>query len=250
MAQSTFSMTQHGRSEPFELQVARGQVPYHTAVSVFGYNSSVGTGTPLTVWENAAEYVFPTVAAQLTIVSTSASDTTALSVLIVGLDANFVALTEVIALNGTTPVTSVNSYFRVNSVVCTNGNNVGTVTFKQSSNTVAQINATVGRSQNGWYSVAAGASFYVRSVSLFSNEAGTSAASNYRVQVNNRATGASFTLLNAPFKPTYLVERVVPFRYDEKVDVRWQASAGSGTTPISVIVQGFLITNEVTSSGY
>jgi hypothetical protein len=251
MAQSTFSMTQHGRSEPFELQVARGQVPYHTAINIFGYQVAIPTGTPLTVWENAVEYVFPTVAAQLTIVSTSASDTSALSVVINGLDANFAPLTEVIALNGLTNVTSVNSYFRVNSVACTNGNNVGVITFKQSANIVAQINATAGRSQNAWYSVCAGCNFYVRYVSVFSSESsGGTGYSNYRVQINNRSTGASYILLNAPFKPVYVVDRIIPFKYEEKTDIRWQAAAGTGTTPISVIVQAYLVANEVTSIGY
>jgi hypothetical protein len=251
MAQSSFSMTQHGRSEPFELQVSRGQIPYHTAVSVFGYQSSVGTGTPVTVWENATEYVFPSSAAYLTIVSTSASDTSALSVLINGLDANFNLLSETIALNGTTAVTSVNSYFRVNSVICTNGNNVGTITFKQSTNIVAQINATVGKSQNAWYTVPTGYTLYIRRVDVFSNEAGGgSNYSSFRVQVNNRATGASFILLQASFSPTYTVDRVVPFGYTQQNDVRWQVSTGTGTSAIGVIVQAILIANDGTSLGY
>jgi hypothetical protein len=251
MAQSTFSMTQHGRSEPFDLQVARGQVPYHTAVSIFGYQSAVGTGTPVTVWENTAEYVFPTVAAQLTIVSTSASDTSALSVLIQGLDSGYNPISETIALNGTTAVTSVNSYLRVNQVICSNGNNVGTITFKQGTNIVAQINATIGRSQNAWYTVPTGYALYVRHINIFTSEAGGgNNYSNFRVQVNNRATGASFILLQASFLPSYIVDRVIPFQYNQQTDIRWQTSVGTGTSPISAIIQAYLIANDGTSVGY
>jgi len=251
MAQSTFSMTQHGRSEPFDLQVARGQIPYHSSVSIFGYQASVGIGTPVTVWENTAEYVFPTVAAQLTIVSTSASDTSALSVLIQGLDSGYNFISETIALNGTTTVTSVNSYLRVNQVICSNGNNVGTITFKQSANIVAQINATIGRSQNAWYTVPTGYALYIRHVDIFSNEAGGgNNYSNFRVQVNNRATGASFILLQASFSPNYSIDRVIPFQYNQQTDIRWQVSAGTGTSPIGAIIQGYLIANDGTSAGY
>jgi hypothetical protein len=251
MAQSTFSMTQHGRSEPFDLQVARGQIPYHSAVGIFGYQSSVGTGAPVTVWENATEYVFPTVAAQLTIVSSSASDTSALSVLINGLDANYNVLSEAIALNGTTNVTSVNSYLRVNSVICTNGNNVGTITFKQGTNIVAQMNAGIGKSQNAWYTVPTGSTLYIRQVDIFSSEnGGGNNYSNFRVQVNNRATGASFVLLQASFSPTYSVNRVIPFGYTQQTDIRWQVSVGTGTSAIGAIIQVYLIANDGTSLGY
>lgn len=246
MAQSTFSLTQHSRTEPFDLQVARGQIPYHSSVNIFGYQSSVGTGTPITVWENATEYVFPTVAAQLTIVSTSASDTSALSVLINGLDANYNIISETIALNGLTNVTSVNNYLRVNSVICTNGNNVGVVTFKQGTNIVAQINAGIGKSQNGWYTVPNGYTLYIRAINVFSNESGGgNNYSNFRVQVNNRLSGASFILLQAAFAMTYTVDRVLPFGYTQQNDVRWQVSAGTGTSPIGVIIQGYLILNDI-----
>jgi hypothetical protein len=251
MAQSTFSMSQHGRTEPFELQVARGQVPYHTALSIFGYQSAIGSGTPVTVWENTSEYTFPTVAAALTIVSTSASDTSALSVLISGLDSSYNMISETIVLNGTSTVTSVNSYLRVNSVICTNGNNVGTITFKQSTNIVAQINPTIGKSQNAWYTVPTGYSFYIRHIDVYSNEAGGgNNYSNFRVQVNNRSSGASYILLQASFSPTYTIDRVLPFQYTQQTDVRWQVSVGTSTSPIGVIVQGYLILNEATSVGY
>lgn len=249
MGVSTFSISTHGRSEPFDLQVARGQVPYHSAVNIFGYQSTIGTGTPITVWENATEYVFPTVAAQLSIVSTSASDTSALSVTISGLDANYNLLSETIALNGLTAVTSVNSYLRVNNVVCANGNNVGVITFKQSSNIVAQINAGIGRSQNSWYTVPTGYTLYIRYVNVYSNEnGGGSNYSNFRVQINNRATGASYILLQAAFSPTYIADRVIPFAYQQQIDIRWQVSAGTGTTPVGCIIQAYLILNDGTSS--
>jgi len=244
-------MSQHGRSEPFDLQVARGQIPYHSAVSIFGYQSAVGTGTPITVWENTVEYVFPTVAAQLVITSSSASDTSALSVLINGLDSSYNQISEIIALNGTANVTSVNSYLRVNSVNCTNGNNVGKITFKQSTNIVAQINAGIGRGQSALYTVPTGYCLYIMAIDAFSNEAGGgNNYTNYQVQINNRATGASFVLLQSPFTSVYSIKRIVPFQYTQQTDIRWQTSTGTSTSPIGVIVQAYLIANDGNSAGY
>ena len=80
------SITQVGTYEPFELQVARGQIPGHEVVNVFGFASAVSTAF-VAVWENNAAYVFPTVASTMRVSSSSASDT-GVSVQIFGLDAN------------------------------------------------------------------------------------------------------------------------------------------------------------------
>ena len=81
------SQTQYGKNEHFELQVARGQIPGHEVVNVFGYASAVSTSF-VSVWENNAAYVFPTVASTMVVSSSSASDT-AVSVQIFGLDSSF-----------------------------------------------------------------------------------------------------------------------------------------------------------------
>lgn len=243
MAQSTFSMSQHSRSEPFELQVARGQIPYHTAVNVFGYQALVG-GNQYTVWENVADYIFPTTAATLTVASDSASDTSALSIVISGLDSAYAPITEVLALNGVTNVTSKLSYLRVASVVCTNGNNAGTVTFKQGSNIVAQINPAVGRNQAAMYTVPAGCTFYGARFTAFSNEpGGGNNYSNWRAKVSNATTGQIFTVAQSPFLAIYQVQRSIPYAYTEKTDVQWQVSVGTSTSPIGVNVEGILIQN-------
>lgn len=39
------STTRVGKNEPFELQVARGQISWHTPVNIFGYQPAVGSGT-------------------------------------------------------------------------------------------------------------------------------------------------------------------------------------------------------------
>ena len=56
------SISQVGTYEPFELQVARGQIPGHRSVVVFGYNPDVDTSR-VTVWPYTGILPLPAAAA-------------------------------------------------------------------------------------------------------------------------------------------------------------------------------------------
>jgi hypothetical protein len=128
------SMSQFGRTEPFGLQVARGQIPNHRSIQIFGYNPDVDT-TEESVWPDGGVVPHPTVASVLKISSTSASDTSAgtgaRTVFISGLDGNYNVISETVILNGQTEVNTTKSYLYVNEfyvlTVGTDGHNVGTV---------------------------------------------------------------------------------------------------------------------------
>ena len=62
------SITQIGTSEPFELQVARGQITGHKTIFKFGYNSDVGN-TKETIWEQGGLYAYPASATVMTVSS-------------------------------------------------------------------------------------------------------------------------------------------------------------------------------------
>jgi len=241
------SVTMQGAYEPFDLQVARNQIAGHQTVSIFGYQASVGT-TPIPIWENASTYTFPTSASTLTLVSTSTSDNTSASVLISGLDANFNPISETLFLNGTTGVTTVNSYLRVNSLVMVSPGtsqvtNVGTITIKQSTNTLAQINAGVGKSQSTVFTVPNGYTFYLDLAEVNTSNSYTgSVIVTYRVQALNNVTGVQLTVLQQPFVSLYSANRASdPFAYTQKTDIQWQLSASTGTIAAGVIVTGKLI---------
>lgn len=107
--------------------VARGIVPNAAPYSVFGERDVVAnmssfvreTGTP-------ASFTVPN-SIQLTVVSTSALDTGDLCMSY--LDGDLVARTEIITLNGTTPVTTVATDIRaINCVIKLDGETAGNVT--------------------------------------------------------------------------------------------------------------------------
>jgi hypothetical protein len=110
------SISRIGRSEPFELQVARGQITGHKVALVSGVASSVGTSF-VTVWNQNTVYSYLSSATTLTVSSSNANDTSAgtgaRTLAIFGLDGNYNEINETITLNGQTAVTTVNSYLRV-----------------------------------------------------------------------------------------------------------------------------------------
>jgi len=247
---SVNSITRQARSEPFDLQVSRGQITGHQTLSLFGYQSAVGN-TKIPVWENATVYTYITSASTLTLTSSSASDDTLASVLINGLDSNFKPISEIIFLNGASNVTTVNSYFRVNSMFMLSpgtgqSTNVGTITLKQSSNIVSQINAGIGKTQSTVYTVPAGFSFYLDFAEVNTSNSYTSSnIVTYSVQAINNVTGVKLNVLQQPFVSIYTANRSSdPFLYAEKTDVQWQLVTSTSTTiAAGVIIAGKLISN-------
>ena len=249
------SVSVQGAYEPFDLQVSRNQIAGHSTISIFGFNGNITSSTapitaPIPMWENATAYTFPATAATLTVVSTATSDNTAASVLITGLDANYNIISETLFLNGTTAVTSVNSYLRVNgvSLVSTGTSqvtNVGTITFKQGTNIVAQINPKVGKNQNSIYTVPNGYTFYLELVEVNSdNTLGSGNGMYYNVQ--QTINGVQQNLLTQGFSSVYVIDRhFAPIAFPQKTDIQWQIATSSASAILSgAIIIGILIKND------
>ena len=118
MARPPSSITRTGSFEPFELQVSRGQIPWHQSYTVFGYNSDVDTDIE-TVWPHGGILGYPSAALPLSVSSSSADDTSngtgARTVYLEGLDANHNVISETVTLAGQTAVTTTKSYLHINN---------------------------------------------------------------------------------------------------------------------------------------
>ena len=116
------SITRVGTYEPWELQVARGQISYHQSFTVFGYNPDLDQ-TEESVWPNGGTVPHPDSASVLKISSSSADDTSAgtgaRAVRITGLDGDYNEVSETVTLNGQTAVNTTNSYLYVNGFTVT-----------------------------------------------------------------------------------------------------------------------------------
>jgi len=240
------SQTQYGKNEDFDLQVARGQIPGHSTVNIYGFQTAVTT-TNIPVWEVAGAYTYPVSAATMKLVSSvnTGPDLSGTTILIQGLDANYTPISETLALTGTTAVDTVKSYLRINSMSVTAGVPTGTITLKNAagSATYAQINPTIGRTQMSIYTVPAGYTFYLSRIDAYTSANGSSADwMQYRNQ-NTTPNGVTSYTQQAPFTNTYHAQRVMPRGFAEKTDIQLQCKSSANTYAVSIAAEGYLIKN-------
>jgi len=255
------SVTKRGYYEPFELQVSRNQITGHTPTNIFGYGTTSATaGVFRTVWENMAttEYVFPSSAVTMNLVSTVITDTATIT--IVGLDANYNVITENLVLNGTTNVPTVNQYLRINNMFVSVGsatNPSGVITLINGGVTYAQINtgvfngttSSLGATQQAVYTVPAGYTFYGWRYGAYSSFNGNSANYTTYRAITNSSSGVQRLIVATPFNTTYEVQRHFPFPYAEKTDLRFQiASSVTTQAVVSINIGGVLIANDTATT--
>jgi len=239
MAYEIRSISQVGTSEPFELQVARGQIPGHSIRNLFGTNPAIGT-TFRTPWENNTALPFLSVEQNLSLVSDSASDTS-VSILVSGVDGNYTLVQEVVALNGTTPVATTNKFFRINDMVTVGGNAVGDVTASHDSVVYAKIIAGRGRNQAAVFTVPAGHSFYLGRIDAFTATANNDTKiMTFRNQVTF-SDGRVFDVAQTSFVTRMDIARVLPFKVSEKSTIEFQLKMSGQTADVGVFGDGFLI---------
>ena len=116
MSREVSSISRVGTSEPFDLQVSRGQVAYHETQFKFGFNPDIDDSLE-TIWAEGGLYSYLSAASVLKISSSSTDDasagTGARTITISGLDANYDEISESITLNGQTAVNTTQSFLRV-----------------------------------------------------------------------------------------------------------------------------------------
>ena len=254
------SATRQGAYEPFELQVARGQVDGHSSFCNFGYNSVVGTSYE-TVWIEGGIYTFPSAASVLKVSSSSATDdkdsTGAHTVLIQGVDANYNAISEVVTLEGQTQVDTVNSYLRVNKMIVltsgTGGTSVGVIYAGTGSAGGGLPTAIFNRtgvnsneSESAFYTVPAGYTAYINAWTMSSANTAENNNTSTQFVLRIRPLGGVFgikALYGVPGNGIYECMAVYPFVVPEKADIEIRAAANTGTSVASSQLQILLIKN-------
>ena len=248
MAYTLRSISQVGTSEPFELQVSRGQIPGHSVIHKFGANFDVDFGSiPETVWSAGGLYPWSAFATaqSLYVLSDDAGDTE--EVEIQGLDASYNAITETVTLTGTTAVQTSSSFLRVYRMLYNHGDtNEGTITARtvsSSGTVVAQIDEGLAQTLMAVYTVPAGYTAYISNVDA-------SVQKNKDAQVNlfiRSGPDQSFRInhMAEVYESQYRYEFHYPLRVDEKgdIDVR-TADVESNNTRVTSNFDVLLIQNE------
>ena len=246
-------------NKDFYLSIAQGLVSGYETNRKFGASTNLSTTEQVISFNSGTTPYFPTTAQTLSITSNSANDTNtagtgARKIVVEGLDANFDVQTETINLNGTTTVTSANTYIRLYRAYVSDcgtygSSNVGNITITNGgANIFLVLEAGKGQSQTTKYTVPAGYTAYVYQVHL---SVETSKQINFRFWKRENANDVT-----AGYSPKKIVQSYkgiadavnwsyleAPFKFDEYTDIWFTGQATSGTAEASVEYPFILIQN-------
>lgn len=190
-------------SKDFRIEVAAGRVPGHSVNRKFGRNDDIDTGsTPEDIWGGGGLYTgIPDTAETIEVFSDDANDTAAGSgartLQLSGLDADWNEIEETVTLNGTTPVTTSNTWLRCNRQrVITAGSsdsNEGTITLRHTT-TTANVFSQIqpGRSQSTilHYTVPAGKKLLLSDIDVVvERTSGSGATASFQLKIRDNANG-------------------------------------------------------------
>ena len=220
------------------LEIASERMPEVVPVNIFGFSRTVGTDFQ-TIWNDGGQYVHPSAAVQMSCVSTSASDT--MTIVISGLNADYETIAEIVQINGTTPVTTTNLFYRINSATILSGSNVGDITVSEGGTEYANIEATLGTTQACVYTVPANHSLYIFRISLTSGTVNSNKYITYRNRIDS-SSGRILRVAEATFQLNMQTfDRQIPFRIAPKSDFQFEAKSSSGTNELSIFVEALLM---------
>ena len=181
----------------------------------------------------------PYTEAQLSVVSSNAADT--MSLLIEGVDADYNVVYDVVTLNGVTPVSTTNSFMRVNNSVILSGSNVGNITISHSGNAIDYIDAGIGLNQACVYTVPAKHALFLFRISLTSGTVNANKYITYRNRLD-APNGRVLRVAEATFVSNQQdFNRQIPFRIDEKNHFQFEAKSSAQENEIAIFVEAILM---------
>jgi hypothetical protein len=256
------SATRQGAYEPFDLQVSRGQVDGHTQYFRFGWANAIGTTnqTITTAVTAGSVYVYPSSATVMKVSSASANDTSAgtgaRTILVAGLDANYLPISETVILNGQTAVNTTNSYLRITyTELLTVGSNngqvgiiyigTGTVTTGVPATIYWQSEPTYNNFSFAGYTVPAGYTAYISSYTITNQSTTATVNVSLALVVYEYGKGYGEYQSTGRLSTNQSFDRHFdnPLVIGEKSDFELRAWATSGTVNVTGEIQFVLIKN-------
>lgn len=236
--------------ENFPLAVSSGALsPSYKEIYKFGANATVGN-TLETIWEEGGLYAYPASASTMTVSSSDTNDTSAgtgaRTVLISGLNGDYVETSETIILNGQTAVTTTNSYIRMNrAVVLTAGSGAGnagviyvgtgTVTAGVPANKFTTITIGANQTLQAFWTVPTGYTAYIYQTNISTgNSSNTPAVLETTLVV--RPFGGVFNIkeLITLSDGNHLQDYSFPLKITEKSDIEFRGISSSASVNFSV----------------
>ena len=234
MSREVSSISRVGTSEPFELQVSRGQIAYHYRVHKFGFNSLV-QDTEETIWDVGGIYAYPSSAVKMTATSTDGANDEDVQVTIQGLDSDYKELSETVTLDGT-GVAETNGFFLRVYRAFVKGSQApsGTINITNTGTTYARI--TLGENQTlmALWTVPAGHTAY-----LFRNNTTCYTEQNNKFGITRLISREFGGVFRTQDKHTVVLSQnvidfTIPLSFPEKTDIEVRAIASSANANLQV----------------
>jgi len=245
------SISRFGLTEPFNLQVARGQIAYHESIYKFGNNPEVADSIE-TIWPQGGLYSYLSAATVLTVSSGSTDDTSAgtgaRTVELFGLDGDYNEISEVVTLNGQTAVNTTQSYLRINRMIVRSAGSgganagiiyagTGTVTTGVPANIYATINGD-GSNQTlmALWTVPAGYTAYLMQYDV-SNGTTSNTPAVCKLLLVARPYGEVFQTKDVKSLTTGMhIENslILPLKFTEKTDIEARAVSSSNSVTFDI----------------
>ena len=228
------SITQVGTSEPFELQVSRGQITLHYRLHKFGFNSLVQNAEE-TIWDVGGIYTYPSSAVKMTATSTDSSNDDGVQVTVQGLDADYNQLSETVILDGSGTAETNQFFLRVNrAFIAGSQEPSGTINITNSSTTYARITLGDNQSLMALWTVPAGYTAY-----MLQNNTTCYTEANNKFGITRLVTKEPGGVFRTQDKHTVVlsqnvVEYPIPKAIPEKTDIEMRAIASSSNANLQV----------------
>lgn len=228
--------------------VSKGVYANKSVVYKFGTNSNVGT-VEVPIWDGSIAYTYLTTATIINVVSSAIADTIlgagARTVRVFGLNANWEEISEIVELNGTTIVPTVNEYLRVYraQVVTSGGNglidgaNDGNITFSSGANLQAQISIGNGQTLMSIFTVPLGYKAIIWQASATTGK-GKDVVARIRVRDNSIANSPFVVKAERDlFENSFIQKYKLPAIYGEKSDIMFTCQSSAASTKVSASFQ-------------
>lgn len=240
------------RPTEFKYEVAEGLRQGYETWNKWGYNADIDIASLETIWSSGGIFARMTSAETLNVVSTSTDDDGdpagigAQSVIIYGIDANHLPQTEIVTLDGTTTVTTSNTWLGVNRVALylagSNAVNVGDINIDATTAATrqAQIPAGEGSTQQALSFVPAKHKALIdwMFINSVKDGAGGNPLVTIKCWVTSLVSGAKYevfrTLMETAVSDVHELKPSQPFVVGEKSLIEFQASTSSNDTAISL----------------
>jgi hypothetical protein len=247
------------RPTKFEYEVALGRRQGNTTWNKFGYNADVDTAATEVIAAFGGAFTPLTTASTLTIVSASVDDdgspagTGANSIVIIGVNANRVAQTEVVTLNGTTNVVTSTTWLGINRAAVylagSNLANVGTITITATTGgtTQATIPTGEGSTQQAIFFTQDNHNFLADFLSINVEKTGGGATPKCRIKgwVFSAVSNAKYLVYNALIDTAADSSKTInpsqPFVIGEKSCLWFEATTDTNDTFVSCRFSGIEI---------